>query len=164
MPGRSRKRSQFIVATAAVLAMTLSASAGAGSGSESPLPLRLVHGNLTGAASAAGSHLPTSRQTLGQGDVAVFLVHDSPSTQIAADGVSPDRHRIIRWASDGLYSRPADLRRARIQASSRHAGAYVRLAYAAERRRRLDAALLWRWSGTPGYRLLGECARAGDRR
>jgi hypothetical protein len=51
-----------------------------------------------------GSTLPTSEQTMQEGDVANFVVHDSSTTQVVAGGGAPDKHRVIRWASDGLYS------------------------------------------------------------
>ena len=53
-------------------------------------------------AKGAGTPLPTSRVTLGAGDFAIFMTHDSPTTQIF--GPNLDGHRVVRWASDGIYS------------------------------------------------------------
>ena len=59
---------------------------------------------ITSFADGAGSSLPTSRTTLATGDFAIFTAHDSPTTQVVGDGGAIDKHRVIRWASDGVYS------------------------------------------------------------
>jgi hypothetical protein len=48
--------------------------------------------------------LPATRAVLEPGQVAAWVVHRSPTTEIMGDGASREKHRVVRWSPDGLYS------------------------------------------------------------
>ena len=115
-------------------------------------------------AQGAGTTLLAREITLPPGDIAYWLIHDSPTTQIVGDGKASDKHRVIRWGDGGLYA--SSRRTYAVFGFKLHPGqpgAYVQLAHTAQRRRRMDTAVLG-WSLPACDRLLERLARDDARR